>query len=47
MLEQMLTDRRIEKKQCNIKNAKAELKSAVSINFWDRNLGLEPNAEIA
>ena len=47
MLEQMLANRRIEKNQCNIKNAKTELKSAVGINFWDRNLGLESNAEIA
>ena len=41
MLEQMLANRRIEKHQCNIKNAKTELKSAVRINsgikIWDWN----------
>ena len=41
MLEQMLANRRIEKNQCNIKNAKTELKSAIGINFgieiWDWN----------
>ena len=47
MLEQMLANRRIEKNQCNIINAKTELKSAVGITFWDRNLGLESNAQIA
>ena len=47
MSEQMLANHRIDKNQCNIKNAKTELKSAVGINFWDRNLGLESNAEMA
>ena len=47
MLEQMLANCRIEKNQCSIINAKTELKSAVGINFWDRNLGLASNAEIA
>ena len=41
MLEQMLANRRIEKNQCNIKNAKTELKSAIRINsgieIWDWN----------
>ena len=41
MLEQMLANRRIEKVQCNIKNAKTELKSAIGINsgidIWDWN----------
>ena len=41
MLEQMLANRRIEKIQCNIKNAKTELKSAIGINsgieIWDWN----------
>ena len=32
MLEQMPANRRIEKNQCNIKNAKTELKSAIGIN---------------
>ena len=32
MLEQMLANRRTEKNQCNIKNAKTELKSAIGIN---------------
>ena len=47
MLERMLANRRIDKNQCNIKNAKTEMKSAVGRNFWDRNLGWESNAEIA
>ena len=47
MLEQMLPNHRIEENPCNIKNTKTELKSAVGINFSDRNLGLESNAEIA
>ena len=41
MSEQMLAKRRIEKNQCNIKNAKLELKSAIGINsgieIWDWN----------
>ena len=41
MLGQMLANRRIEKNQCNIKNAKTELKSAIGINsgieIWDWN----------
>ena len=41
MLEQMLANRRIEKNQCNIENAKTELKSAIRINsaieIWDWN----------
>ena len=41
MLEQMLANRRIENKQCNIKNAKTELKSAIRIHsgieIWDWN----------
>ena len=32
MLEQMLANRRIEKIQCNIQNAKTELKSGIGIN---------------
>ena len=47
MSEQMLANRRIEIDQCDIKNAKTELKSAVGNNFSNRNLGLESNAEIA
>ena len=41
MLEQMLANRKIEKNQCNIKNAKTELKSAIGIysgiEIWDWN----------
>ena len=41
MLEQMPANRRMEKNQCNIKNANTELKSAIGINsgikIWDRN----------
>ena len=41
MLEQMLADRRIENNECNIKNAKTELKSAIGIHsgiqIWDWN----------
>ena len=41
MLEQMLPNRRIEKNQCNIKNGKTELKSAIEIisgiEIWDWN----------
>ena len=41
MLEQMLANRRIEKNQCSIKNAKTQLKSAVGIHsgieIWDWN----------
>ena len=41
MLEQMLANRTIEKNQCNIKNAKTELKYAVGIKsgieIWDWN----------
>ena len=41
MLEQMLANRRIEKNECNIKNAKTELKSAIGIDsgieIWDWN----------
>ena len=41
MLEQMLANRRIIKNQCNIKNAKTKLKSAIGINsgieIWDWN----------
>ena len=37
----MLANRRIEKNQCNIKNTKTELKSAIGINsgieIWDWN----------
>ena len=41
MLEHMLANRKIERNQCNIKNAKTELKSAIGINsgieIWDWN----------
>ena len=41
MLEQMLANRRIQKIECNIKNAKTELKSSIGINsgieIWGRN----------
>ena len=41
MLERMLANRRIEKNQCNIRNAKTELKSAIGTNseieIWDGN----------
>ena len=41
MLEQMLANRKMEKIQCNIKNAKTELKSATGmysgIEIWDWN----------
>ena len=47
MLDQLLANRRIEKNQCNIINAKTKLKSAVGIDFSDRNLGSESNPEIA
>ena len=46
MLEQMLANRRIEKNQCNIKNAKTKLKSAVElisrieIGDWNQMLRL-------
>ena len=39
MLEEMLANRKIEKIQCNIKNSKTELKSAIGIDsgieLWD------------
>ena len=41
MLQQMLANSRMELIQCNIKNAKTELKSAIEINsgieVWDWN----------
>ena len=41
MLEQILANRRIEKIQCNLKNAKTDSKSAIGINsgieIWDCN----------
>ena len=50
MLEQMLANRRIEKNQCNIKNAKTELKSAIGITcgikIWDLNQMLRSHKKL-
>ena len=47
MLEQMLANRRIEKIQCNIKKCKDRTEICNRNEFWDRNLGLESNTDIA
>ena len=52
MLEQMLANRTFEKNQCNMKNAKTELKSAIGTNSgieisdWNQMLRLHNNLHL-